>query len=126
MNREAFYKQYGVYPLRQWNSPRTLTYNGFTSDERARGWQVSRWFLDNGWREMSESCSITGDNANVVNHNENYYEPWAPYALSRGTHMALHQRFKKPNWWKRIVAENSVTGNHAHAIASSGTYTAEY
>ena len=122
MNKGGFYKQYGVYPLRRWTFPKTRPYNGFTPDERIRGWQLTMWFLDNGWRKKPERCSITGDNANVVNHNENYYEPWAPYAISRGAHMALHQRFKKLDWWKRIVAENTVTGNEWFCSLSLDPY----
>ena len=111
MNRDWFLEEHGVYPLRQWTYPKTRPYNGFTPDERIRGWQLTMWFVDNGWLEKPAKCSITGGTAQVVYHNENYYTPWAPHAISRGAHKALHQRFKKPGWWKRIVAENTKTGD---------------
>ena len=108
--REAFREEYGIYPLRQWLYPKTGPYNGFTGDERIRGWQVTRWFVDNGWLERPHVCSVTGATSNVVGHNENYYEPWRPFAITRKVHMALHQRFRRPAWWKKIVRENTQTG----------------
>lgn len=111
MDKEAFHREYGVYPLRQWTYPKTLHYNGFTPDERIRGWQVAMWFWDNGWIAGPTRCSITGETHDVVFHNEDYYAPWAPHELTRTMHRALHQRFSKPGWWRRIVTENSRTGD---------------
>lgn len=111
VGREAFYRNHGVYPLRQWTYPPVKTYNGFSSDERIRGWQVERWFVDNGWLDRPVRCSITGATKNVGFHDEDYYTPWEPIQIGRGVHMALHQRFSRPAWWNRILRENTVTGD---------------
>lgn len=108
--REAFHREHGLYPLRQWLYPKLGPYNGFTGDERIRGWQVERWFVDNGWLVRAQHCSVTGTTVNVVTHDENYYLPWEPIFICRSAHMALHQRFTRPAWWQRIVRENARTG----------------
>jgi hypothetical protein len=90
MNKEQFRERYGVYPLRQWTFPKTRPYNGFTPDERIRGWQLTIWFIDNGWLEKPARCSISGETGDIVYHNENYYMPWAPHAINRTAHTALH------------------------------------
>ena len=81
MNREQFCKGYGVYPLRRWTFSKTLPYNGFSPDERIRGWQLTMLFVDNGWLEKPTQCSIPGETGEVAYHNENYYTPWAPHPI---------------------------------------------
>jgi hypothetical protein len=118
MTKEQFRECFGIYPLRRWTYPKTRAYNGFTPDERIRGWQVTMWFVDNGWLGNPTRCSITGETGDVVFHNENYYTPWAPHEISRTVHRALHQRFSKPGWWRRIVTENARTGDEWFCLVS--------
>lgn len=110
MDKETFYRDYGVYPLRQWTYPKILNYNGFTSDERIVGWQLASWFMDNGWLAKPEVCSVTGSTTDVAYHSENYYLPWDPYYIGKKPHTALHCRFKSPAWWRSIVEKNKKTG----------------
>lgn len=42
-------------------------------------------------------------------HSENYYQA-APYGINQSLHMALHQRFKKPDNWRSIVDEHATSG----------------
>lgn len=43
-------------------------------------------------------------------HSENYYEV-QPYGINQTIHMALHQRFKRPDAWRRIVDQYAVNGD---------------
>ncbi|UVK51286.1 hypothetical protein DBIPINDM_004529 [Mesorhizobium sp. AR02] len=86
-------------------------YNGFTHEERVRGWQLIHFGIDNGWLAKPERCSITGSSENLQMHCEDYYSPWSPYPVSRPIHMALHRRFREPGPWSRIVERCAVTGD---------------
>jgi len=97
--------------LPDWKWPRMPVYNGFTHEERVRGWQLIHHFIDNGWLAKPERWSISGSTENLQKHCENYYSPWSPYPVSRPIHMALHRRFREPGPWKRIVDRYSVTGD---------------
>lgn len=85
-------------------------YNGFTHEERVRGWQLIRHFTDNGWLAKPQRCSISGSTEDLQTHCENYYSPWSPYPVNRSIHMALHRRFRQPVPWDRIVDRYGVTG----------------
>jgi len=43
-------------------------------------------------------------------HSENYYS-WEPYTLTHSIHMALHNRFRHPDAWRRIVERHALTGD---------------
>jgi hypothetical protein len=92
-------------------------YNGFTHVERVRGWQLIMWRIDNGWAERGATCCISGDTAMPRLHSENYYS-LDPYTLNHSIHMALHQRFNRPEAWQRIVDEYSITGTEWFAQLS--------
>ncbi|RWX69625.1 hypothetical protein EN780_05745 [Mesorhizobium sp. M4B.F.Ca.ET.089.01.1.1] len=96
--------------LPEWKWPRMPVYNGFTHEERVRGWQLIHHFIDNGWLAKAKRCSISGSTENIQAHCENYYSPWSPYPVSRSIHMVLHRRFRQPNPWKRILEMYTVTG----------------
>lgn len=97
--------------LPDWKWPRMPVYNGFTHEERVRGWQLIHHFIGNGWLAKAERCSFSGAAGNIQYHCENYYSPWSPYAISQPIHMALHRRFRQPDPWKRIVERYAVTGD---------------
>lgn len=61
--------------LRKWRWPPLQTYNGFTSDERIRGWQLIHLLFDAGLQQKQTICSITGSDRGTGCHCENYYEP---------------------------------------------------
>jgi hypothetical protein len=118
--------------LRQWSWPLPRWYNGFSPQERVRGWQALWWLIDKGHIPHPDICSITGQRrrepsecqgapANLAGqqggettafayHNENYYDPFELYPISRGAHRLLHRRFYDPKPWQALVEEHSRTG----------------
>lgn len=95
--------------LRTWQWGMLPTYNGFTHEERVRGWQLIHFMIDNGWKERGATCCITGRTDQLRLHSEIYYD-WHPYTINQSLHLALHQRFKKPDAWLRIVERYGRTG----------------
>ena len=87
--------------LRKWNWPLTKWYNGFSPQERVRGWQVSHWMLATGQlinpTQNACHCSICGLPKNVSYHNENYYTPWTAKLVCKSCHFLLHTRFRNGN-----------------------------
>lgn len=103
--------------LRPWRWGTLPVYNGFTHHERVMGWQVIWWMIDAGKLEKPTACSISGRKDRIQLHSESYYD-WAPYGINQSLHMALHQRFKKPDNWLRIVDEHAKTGEEWFAKLS--------
>jgi hypothetical protein len=85
-------------------------YNGFTHEERVRGWQLIHFLIDNAWAERGATCCISGQTTQLRLHSENYYD-WRPYTLAHSLHMALHKRLRNPDQWRRIVDRYAVTGD---------------
>ncbi|AMX93266.1 hypothetical protein A4R28_09285 [Mesorhizobium ciceri] len=96
--------------LPDWRWPQMPAYNGFTHEERVRGWQLIHHFTDKGLLQKPQRCSISGSTESLQTHCENYYSPWSPYPISRPIHTALHRRFRQPDPWNRIVDRYAVTG----------------
>lgn len=103
--------------LRRWQWGELQTYNGFTHVERVRGWQLIMWRIDNGWAKRGATCCISGSTSMPRLHSQNYYS-WEPYTLNHSVHIALHQRFNRPDAWRRIVDRHSVTGTEWFAQLS--------
>lgn len=97
--------------LHKWRWPPLPSYNGFTSQERIRGWQLTWLLRDLGLLTKPTRCSITGSEERVGFHDENYYEPWSPYPICASAHSILHRRFRNPEPWLRLVEKHAVTGN---------------
>ena len=104
--------------LRQWRWSDLPVYNGFTHDERVRGWQAIWWMIDQGRLAHPTVCTICGETDLIQMHSENYYEV-QPYGINQTIHMALHQRFKRPDAWRRIVDQYAVTGSEWFATLSA-------
>lgn len=85
-------------------------YNGFGHAERVRGWQLVSLLVDLGQIARPYRCSISGVDYGVHLHLEDYYS-WTPLPISRPLHLALHQRFKSPERWLRVVRAYSTTGD---------------
>ncbi|MBB3147742.1 hypothetical protein FHS21_004174 [Phyllobacterium trifolii] len=96
--------------FRQWRWQRLPIYNGFTHEERVKGWQLHWHLIDIGYLVPPSVCSVSGSTQNVQYHSENYYEPWNPYPICRTLHLALHKRFSRPEDWKAIVQRYVLTG----------------
>ncbi|MBD9627550.1 hypothetical protein IB279_31835 [Ensifer sp. ENS06] len=75
------------------------------------------WRIDNGWAARGATCCISGDTKMPRLHSENYYS-WSPYPINHSIHIALHQRFSKPDQWRRIVDRYAVTGEEWFARLS--------
>ncbi len=103
--------------LRKWRWKELPAYNGFTHEERVRGWQVIHFLLDNGLTAKPSVCCISGRTDRVTLHSEDYYD-WHPYALNQSIHLALHRRFRSPDQWRAIVDQNAVTGEEWFARLS--------
>ncbi len=103
--------------LRKWAWGTLPVYNGFTHEERVRGWQLIMWQIDNGWAARGATCCISGDTNMLRLHSENYYSA-TPYTLNHSVHMALHKRFNEPDQWRRIVSKYAITGEEWFAKLS--------
>lgn len=95
--------------LRKWRWRELSPYNGFTHEERVRGWQRIMFLMDNGLLPKPTVCCVSGRTDNIVLHSENYYV-LAPYAVTQSIHLALHRRFRSPEKWRAIVGRYAVTG----------------
>jgi hypothetical protein len=82
-----------------------MPYNGYTSAERIRSWQLQKFYEFNGWCQRQQQCCVTGALGIVDWHNENYFEPWIAPPISKALHKALHQRFRYPERWRALLAE---------------------
>jgi len=103
--------------LRKWPWGILPVYNGFTHEERVRGWQLISWCIDNGWMPKASIYCISGSTERLQYHSEDYYG-WAHYALNQQVHFALHQRFNRPKRWLEIVERYAVTGDEWFARLS--------
>ncbi len=103
--------------LRKWPWKELPVYNGFTHEERIRGWQLGQWMQANGLRTKPVRCCISGSDQRVGFHSENYYD-WQPYALNQQIHLALHRRFNSPAAWRAIVDRYASTGDEWFARLS--------
>ena len=101
--------------LRKWAWKELPVYNGFSHEERVRGWQVINFLMDNGLMARPAVCCISGRSDRVTLHSETYYD-WRPYALNQSIHLALHRRFRSPDQWQAIVARYAVTGEEWFAL----------
>lgn len=103
--------------LRKWRWRELSPYNGFTHEERVRGWQRRMFLMDHGLLQKPKVCCISGRRDNIVLHSENYYVA-SPYAINQSIHLALHRRFKSPEQWRAIVGRYAVTGDEWFARLS--------
>ncbi len=80
------------------------SYNGFTSEQRARAF---RWFKQEcaaGRCRSYVSCDACGQTKGVHAHSEDYSAPYGDhigqYAVCFRCHMMIHCRFKNPEAWE--------------------------
>lgn len=103
--------------LRKWQWGELKPYNGFSFPERVRGWQLLMFLVDNGLMPGPQACCISGRTDRLQLHSENYFD-WQSYSLNQSIHLALHQRFRSPDRWRRIVDQYAVTGDEWFAQLS--------
>jgi hypothetical protein len=49
-----------VFHLPVWRWPPLMPYNGYTSAERIRSWQLQKFYEFNGWCQRQQQCCVTG------------------------------------------------------------------
>lgn len=104
--------------LRPWKWPRMPIYNGFTHEERVKGWQCLCWLIDNNLLPKPTRCVISGATDRLQYHCEDYYHPWTAVPLTQPIHLALHRRFTRPAAWQAVVDRYSVSGDEWFASLS--------
>lgn len=95
--------------LCKWRWPLTGPYNGFSSEERIRGWQCQHWLRDRGHLPPfgSLTCSVCGIGHRVNVHLEDCFDPHhGGIPICGHCHRALHRRFKNPDGWRNVLLRN--------------------
>lgn len=93
--------------FKSWDWPAPKVYNGFTGEERIRGWKFTWWLRDMGIiPKYPKNCSICDATDGVNYHNENYAAPERVKPVCKKCHLAIHKRFKEPENWIAIVEQN--------------------
>jgi hypothetical protein len=80
-----------------------LTYNGFTSSERARVGRQQAEAIRSGSFPAPTQCELCLTTTGQMQlHNEDYSRPFADaHPICRTCHFALHARFTYPARWER-------------------------
>ncbi|MCE4543413.1 MULTISPECIES: hypothetical protein [unclassified Caballeronia] len=116
----AFDKPQTVFRLPQWHWPVTRPYNGFSGGARIRGWQLNRFYRQNGWLRYGRACSVTGAVGDVGLHNEDYSKPWAAYPVSKRAHTLIHTRARFPKAWAAFLATEALSDTWARTLSIDG------
>lgn len=116
----AFDKPQTVFRLPQWHWPVTRPYNGFSGGARIRGWQLNRFYRQNGWLHYDDMCSVMGSVGDVGLHNEDYSRPWAAYPVSKRAHTLIHTRARYAKAWAAFLANEALPGTWAKTLSPDG------
>lgn len=96
-----------AFKLREWTWPPTPWYNGFSSAERIRGWQIQWLLIHCGLRpgfRPEKTCTICSNSHSRVGlHSENYYAPWEFIWICQSCHGKLHKRYAQPEPWLKLM-----------------------
>lgn len=98
------------------------SYNGFTSNERAKVGKIQFQAIKSGKFPKPTVCELClGTNGQMQLHNEDYSKPFEDaHPICRACHLALHIRFTKPERWiKRMAIIRNLKGDKA---TSNDTY----
>jgi len=98
-----------VYSFRKWSWKILKSYNGFSGEERARGWQAVRWLQAAGVMPENDPCDICGETEKPRDyHSEDYYNILSAAYLCKRCHSAIHTRFKNPdNLWHILQTQRT-------------------
>lgn len=99
------------FTLSHWKWPPLKTYNGFTHEQRVKGWQAVKLAVQLGLipHPSSLECSICGGTYKMGYHSEDY-SVVAPHAVCLRCHRLIHQRYKMPVEWGAHVARYQREG----------------
>ena len=86
-------------------------YNGFTSKERLRTFEIAKWLIASEAMQHTERCSICGAAADQQ-HAEDYFDLHTWMDICRSCHTSLHSRFRTPDAWERRLASHSLPTDH--------------
>lgn len=103
----------------EWRWKPLLTYNGFTHEERVKGWKLSRWLEMGGAIAKPDRCDICGATSSVSYHSEDYYDFRRVSKVCRPCHQLLHRRVKtEEDWiaWRNRITPYIVTGEEWFAV----------
>ncbi|CAB3791405.1 hypothetical protein [Paraburkholderia caffeinilytica] len=116
----AFDKPQTVFRLPQWRWPVTRPYNGFSGGARIRGWQLNRFYRQNGWLHYDDVCSVTGAVGEVGLHNEDYSRPWTAYPVSKRAHTLIHTRARFSKAWSAFLTKEALSDTWAKTLSPDG------
>jgi hypothetical protein len=103
--------------LPKWRWAMLGPYNGATGEERIAGWQQLRLAELLGWLDRRTRCSLCGGSKRIHHHSENYFRPLHVRALCQACHFCLHRRFRAPEAWLMLVAEQTAPDHWACRIS---------
>jgi hypothetical protein len=80
-----------------------LSYNGFSSSERAKVGKIQQEAIRNGSFTAPEVCELCQQSKGQLQlHNEDYSKPFEDaHPICRACHLALHVRFNNPERWEK-------------------------
>lgn len=116
----AFDRPQTVFRLPQWRWPLIGPYNGFSGGARIRGWQLNRFYRQNGWLHYDGVCSVTGAVGDVDLHDEDYLRPWTAYPVSKRAHTLIHTRARFPKAWAAFLANSALPDTWAKSLSPDG------
>jgi hypothetical protein len=111
------------FRLPQWRWPLIGPYNGFSGGARIRGWQLNRFYRQNGWLHYDGVCSVTGAVGHVGLHNEDYSRPWTACPVSKRAHTLIHTRARYSNAWANFLANEALPDTWAKTLSSDGGFS---
>ena len=86
-------------------------YQGFTPQERINGWKITKCAFAMGLLPKPTMCSVCGTTQRTMeSHTEDYSRPIQSKPICRSCHRLLHNRFKKPARWKKLVDAHAYPG----------------
>lgn len=92
----------GHYRYPHWRWPALPSYQGFTSEERIRGWQKVWIARQLNLLPAPTKCSICLCACVGQYHSEDYSRPLEAKPVCRRCHAILHQRFMRPEVWRAL------------------------
>ncbi|MCA8005146.1 hypothetical protein [Burkholderia cenocepacia] len=116
----AFDMPQTVFRLPQWRWPVIGPYNGFSGAARIRGWQLLRFYRQNGWLHYDGVCSVTGAVCDATLHDEDYLRPWTAYPVSKRAHTLIHTRARFPKAWAAFLANEALPDAWAKSLSPDG------
>ena len=93
----------------RWGSRPLKVYNGFSHEQRVRGWQAASLAVKMGLKEPADAkdCEICGaskETTDIVFHSEDYNNVFTSYSVCKKCHVRIHNRFRYNSKWLDYIA----------------------